>query len=483
MIKSNIFLVFFLLIFVSISSFGQEDSIQVIVKTFRGNEKRNFYGLDAPKRLNLKWKFNLGSGRSVVKDIPRVWTGAGWTGQPLLVMEKGKPYLIQGAYDYYLRKFDANTGKVVWKYKFDDILKGTGTIWENPNANKPENRFVIMQGSRYGAKNDWDQKVIPSFRAISYLTGKELWRMNVRKTYSYSRDVDGSPLVINDTAYIGLENGIFTIFNPDSAHAGLKDGIIQPKIYKEFKLYNDSDVLLHGVNFVTEASPTLVKNKVVIGACSRIIAYNLDTKKADWNFYIATDIDGSTVATKDDEILVTLERQYIEGRAGVLKLNPSKPEEESVEWFFPTGNKKYAEWEGGIIGTLAVNDYYNKNDSLPSISAFSAIDGYLYVIDNNELDSGKTAKAPYSKKPYPVPKQLFKYYVGPGISSPIIVDDKIIACTAVGIYLFKYTWVNGKFKATLLAKKTGIPFEASPIVWNKKVYVASRNGYLYCFGD
>ena len=40
---------------------------------------------------------------------------------------------------------------------------------------------------------------------------------------------------------------------------------------------------------------------------------------------------------------------------------PLSPEEEAVEWFFPTGNKKYADWEGGIIGTLAVNDYYNKN--------------------------------------------------------------------------------------------------------------------------
>ena len=483
MIRLNILLLSFLLFFVNDLCLSQDDSIQVIIKTFRGNEKRNFYGHEAPKRLNEKWKLNLGRGRSVVKDIPRVWTGAGWTGQPLLVIENEIPYIIQGAYDYNLRKINANTGKVVWKYKFDDIIKGTGTIWENQNSNKPENRFVIMQGSRYGAKNDWYQKVIPSFRAISYLTGKELWRMNVKQTYSYSRDVDGSPLVINDTAYIGLENGIFTIFNPDSAYTKMKDGIVQPQIFKEFKLYNDSDVLLHGVNFVTEASPTLVKNKVVIGACSRIIAYNLETKKPDWNFYIATDIDGSAVATKDDKILVTLERQYIEGKAGVMKLDPFKPEEQSVEWFFPTENRKYSEWEGGIVGSLAVNDYYNKNDSLPGIAAFSGIDGYLYVVDYNTIDTSKTVLSPDKKNSYPTPKQLFKYKIGPGISSPIIVDDKIIACSAFGIYLFKYTWEANKFKAVLLSKRTGISFEASPIVWNKKVYVASRNGYLYCFGD
>ncbi|MDF1551284.1 MAG: PQQ-binding-like beta-propeller repeat protein, partial [Bacteroidales bacterium] len=294
----------------SFAAFSQEaDSIQIIVKTFRGNEQRNYYGENAPKRLRLIWKISLGSGKSVVKDVPRIWTGAGWTGQPLLFLEKGKPYLIQGAYDYNLRKIDAKTGKVAWAYKFDDIIKGTGTIWENPDPDLPENRFVIMQGSRYGAKNDWEAKVIPSFRGISLITGKELWRMNVKQTYSYSRDVDGSAIVVNDTAYIGLENGIFTVFNPDNKYAQLKDDILQPKIYRENRLFNDSDVLLHGVNFVTEASPTLIGNKIVIGACSRVYAYNLDTKKFDWNFYVATDIDGTTVVTDDNKVLVTLERQ------------------------------------------------------------------------------------------------------------------------------------------------------------------------------
>lgn len=478
--KAVIIIIYF---FTTNTILAQYNDIQVIIKTFRGNDKRNYYGSNAPTKLNIKWKLRLGSGKSIVKDVPRIWSGAGWTGQPLLTIENGDAFIIQGAYDHNLRKINAKTANVVWKYKFDDIIKGTASIWENPKPNKPENKFVIMQGSRYGVKNKWDAKVIPSFRAISLITGKELWRMNVKETYSYSRDVDASPLVINDTAYIGLENGIFTIFNPDSIRAKQKDGIIQPHIYKEFKLYNDSDVLLHGVNFVTEASPTLVKNKIVIGACSRIIAYNLSTKQPDWNFYIATDIDGSAVATADNKILISLERQYIAGKAGVMKLNPFVKEDEAVEWFFPTQNKNFAEWEGGVIGTVATNDYYNKDASMPKIAAFSAIDGYLYVVDYQKIDSTKQVLSPDNKKSYPTPKLLFKYRIGSGISSPIIVDDKIIACSSYGIFLFKYNWTNNQFKATLIAKKTGIPIEASPIVWDKRAYVASRNGYLYCFGD
>ncbi len=472
-----------LLLYFTNITVAQDDSVQIIIKTFRGNEQRNYYGNNAPNKLNIKWKLNLGSGKSMVKEMPRVWSGAGWTGQPLLVIENHIPYIIQGAYDYNLRKINANTGKVLWQYKFDDIIKGTATIWENPQPNQAENRFVILQGSRYGFKNDWEAKVIPSFRAISLATGKELWRMNVKQTYSYSRDVDASALVVNDTAYIGLENGIFTIFNPDSAYAKMKDNIIQPKIYKEFKLYNDSDILLHGVNFVTEASPTLLKNKIIIGACSRIIAYNLDSKTLDWNFYIATDIDGSAVATQDNKVLVSLERQYIKGKAGVMKLDPFKSEAEAVEWFFPTANKKFAEWEGGVVGTVATNDYYNKDGSLPHIAAFTAIDGYLYIVDYKNTEPNITVASPNMQQRYKTPILLAKYRVGQGISSPIIVDDKIISCSSFGIFLFKYKWENNRFKLILLSKKTGIPIEASPIVWDNKIYVASRNGYLYCFGD
>jgi outer membrane protein assembly factor BamB len=33
----------------------------------------------------------------------------------------------------------------------------------------------------------------------------------------------------------------------------------------------------------------------------------------------------------------------------------------------------------------------------------------------------------------------------------------------------------------LIDKREGT-FESTPIVWNNKIYIASRDGYLYCFG-
>jgi len=472
-----------ILLFISLYASSQDcDSVEIEIGTFRGNSTRNYYGNQAPSNLNLIWKLELGSGKSKKFGAEKVWMGAGWTGQPLILKEPSGIYLIQGAYDYHLRKIDALSGKVIWKYKFDDIIKSTGTFWINYKEEKPENRYVIMQGSRFGFQNDWEQAVIPSYRAISYVTGKELWRMNVKQSYSYSRDVDGSSLVFDTLAYIGLENGFFTVFDPNPKRAFLQMGILQPKIIQETKLFQDSDVLMHDVNFVTESSPALLGNKICIAACSHIYFYNLAKKKIDWDLYVAADIDGSPVVTKDSCVLIAIEKQYIKGKGGVFKINASKSEKNAIEWFFPTENKKVGEWDGGIIGTPAVNMNYKSHDSIPDFAAFAALDGFLYVVDYMNVVPNKKVLGPDSVTYYSQPNLLFKYNIGPSISSPIITENKIIAAGYSGIFLFEYELRNGKFEIRLLEKKTG-NFEASPVVYNKRIYISSRDGFMYCFGE
>ncbi len=175
--------------------------VKVLIPTFLGNEQRNYYGNEAPSRLDVIWKLYLGEGETVIsrKAGAKKWKGAGWTGQPLLVSEDSLLYLIQGAYDHNLKKIKAASGEIVWEYEFDDVVKGTGTIWVNQKADNLRDKYVILQGSRLGTGNFLDSKHIPSYRAISYFSGEELWRLDSKWMDSYSRDVDGSALIINDT--------------------------------------------------------------------------------------------------------------------------------------------------------------------------------------------------------------------------------------------------------------------------------------------
>ncbi|GAB5418504.1 MAG: hypothetical protein Crog4KO_02610 [Crocinitomicaceae bacterium] len=457
------------------------DSLEVIIGTFLGNDQRNYYGDSIGDELNELWKLHLGSGTTNLADGAVTWSGAGWTGQPLVVREKENKYLLLGCYDHNLKKIDARTGNLIWSYEYDDVIKGTGSIWQNDKAEKPENRLVILQGSRLGNQNSLAAKSVYSYRAVSYFTGEELWRMNSKKSRSYSRDVDASAITMGDTAYIGLENGTFISFGPGEKHWKPIESTnyFEPSIFQELPLYSSDDAVKHGGNLVTEASPARIDDHIYIASGSgHVYGYSLKTKSMDWVFDIGADLDGSPVVTSDGCLLVTVEKQYVKGRGGVFKLDPRKSPDDCVVWFFPTGDREFADWHGGVIGSVSVNDSYNEFGQFPYLAAFTGIDGWFYLVNHAEIDPEKTSLGPDAETIYPMPILMEKRNIGPSISTPIFVQNKIVAAGYHGINLFNVD-ANGKITSTV--KKQGV-FEASPVADQGKIYIASRNGYLYCLG-
>lgn len=457
--------------------FSRTEYIEAFIPTFLGNFKNTYYGNNPGSKLNLIWKTFLGSGKTIVsnKEGLKIWAGAGWTGQPLLIREEKKLFLIIGCFDHNLKKIDAFTGEIIWEYKFDDIIKGTGTYWENTEAKSKEERYVILQGSRKGIHKSLNDNGIHSFRAISFISGKELWRFSVKKTASYSCDVDASALVFNDTIYIGFENGLFTVINPRKL--SIIKGYNYPELIRELFLFEKKDISLHGGNLVTEASVVRLNNHIYIASGSgHIYGYNLLTNEIDWDYKIAADLNGSPVVTSDNAILIPIEKQYIPGKGGVLKLNPAKPANESVEWFFPTENNNFAKWEGGVIGSVSVNDTYKQKHHL---AAFTGIDGYLYVVDYSKTDSTKTTIGPNLEEKIATPVLIFEHYIGPSISTPLLYENRLLAASYNGVYLFSY---DDSLNFKLLVSKPGV-FEATPIANDSCTYLASRDGYLYCLGN
>jgi len=459
---------------ISKDSIPEKSDYKIIVGSFLGDEKRCYYGENPPSELKLIWKCWLSgaeghmpfhSGESSMRY------GAGWTGQPLLFKEKDDLFLLQGSFDYNLRKINANTGNVVWKYSFDDAIKGTGTLFYNRKSESEEGKLIVLQGSRQSAKSDYN------FRGISAVSGDELYRMQVVRTPSVSRDVDGSALIYNDTAYIGLENGIFKVFNPNDDYAAKNKNFYEPEIYNELKLYSSKDLARVGGNIVTESSAAFFNGRVYITAGSGyVFGYNISKREIDWEYFIGADLNGSCVVTEDSCLLVTVEKQSIAGNGGVLKLNVLEDPENATLWYYPVGNLHLLSWDGGVIGSASVNDKY-KTKEQKSLTAFSGIDGYLYVVDYKNIDG--TAISFNGRTSVPKPELIFKYKIGSSISTPIIFKNKLIAAGYGGIFLFEFD-ENYDFK--LLDKKSGT-FEATPIVYGGKVFIASKDGYLYCLGD
>ena len=457
---------------------GKEIHVKLINKTFLGNDMRNIAAYSAiPDSLQIHWQHYLGSGTTYVGG-EKVWSGAGWTGQPLIVEENGEAFLIQGAYDHRLKKIRLSDGQLVWEHLYSDVIKGTGTIWINHKARNFEESVIIMQGSR--ASGQSKNTVVDSYRGISYFTGKQLWQLNSVRTASYSRDVDASALVYKDTAYIGLENGIFMIFNPDPAYAQILDGVLQPQIIKNTDtLFVESDRKLHGGNLVTESSPTRIKDHIFIASGSGWIwGYNTKTQTMDWSFFIGSDIDGSPIVTQDNCLLIAVEKQYIQGPGGLLKLNPfAADKSQEIVWYYPTEDKVFASWLGGIIGSAATNEM-SKKENEKSLAAFTAIDGNTYVVDINTV-SNKKALIFDNKTEAFLPELVFQYKTGPAITTPILQENKMLTLTYDGMFLFEF---DQEYKFRLI-KKIDIRGEATPVIYKNRIYVASRDGFLYSLGQ
>ena len=87
---------------------------------------------------------------------------------------------------------------------------------------------------------------------------------------------------------------------------------------------------------------------------------------------------------------------------------------------------------------------------------------------------------PDNKTKLPTPKLIARMETGGTISTPIFVGNKLIAPLDKGLYLYEY---DDSFRFTLLDKIEDIQLDATPVVWDGKLYVASLDGYLYCFGE
>ncbi|MFY7801815.1 MAG: hypothetical protein ACOVQ7_00145 [Limnoraphis robusta] len=468
----------------------------LLVPTFLGNPQRRFYGRGVPEGLNIIHKFPLGTGVTYVGSTRKVWSGAGWTGQPTITRDQGRIYLVIGAYDHHLRKIDFETNEEVWKYKFDDVIKGSSSIYIDETATE-ENQIVILQGSRTGRPKNG---IAPSFRAISFRTGHELWKLNISKTVSYSQDNDSSALDLgNGVIFNAGENGIGYFLDYSTNKAQSKLGFQQPKILSEVQLYSSSDVKRQGGNIISEASPSRLDNRIFVAAGSgHIYGISLDERQIIWDFDIGSDLDGTVAISKSSQLFCTIEKERIPGQGGVIKLNPDKPPEDSVEWFLPTGNTNLASWKGGIIGSVSLNDEYNP-DGFPALFATNAIDGYLYIGSQDKI-TGQKVKGPLLQQTYNTPVIVFKQRIGGSISTPIFTDGyKLVTAGYNGVYLFNLYWETAKpDDPEALENATGeyyrlkvqqvgqfkpeVSFEATPVVWDGKIIICGRDGWLYTLG-
>lgn len=450
--------------------------VKPLVGTYLGDNQRNFYGDRAPSKLKVKWRTNLGSGRTTFgANDTRTWRGAGWTGQPLVIQEDGELYLIQGTLSHHVKKIRARDGKVIWSTSVGDVIKGTPSFIDV--GGPAETRYVLIVGSRSGFGQHWRTGTAYSLHGVSYLTGKKLWRHNSKATDSNSRDCDASAVVLGKKAAIPLENGYFTVFSPDVRKARAAEGFFAPKISKQFQLYRETDKQVYGAELCCESSPTMVRGKAYVAAgVGRVYACSMGLfGGAKEKLDVGGDLNGTMPLTNDGQLLLGIEKQFISGQGGVMKFQPNG----EVSWYYPLPDRKWYTWNGGLVGSPAVNHRYRSQVS-SDLACFVGVEGVLTLINHKKL-SGKTGWGPRRKKQYPSPQVLDQVKLPQGsISTPLFVGDRIVVGYDSGMDLYQ---VTGDQKLRRLDRLSGPMFDATPVVWGGRIYAGSKNGYLYCLGD
>lgn len=481
---------------------------QILFGTFLGDENRRSYGEGpAPARLDLIWKAKLGTGVTARKSDNKLvnWSGNGWTGQCTVVEEGGRDYLLVGAYDHNLHRIDAATGQIIWESAWDDVIKGTNTVFANPHPTGDEDRIIVVAGSRRGSAYKVGDPRIAPFKAVSFATGKELWRFPIPKTPQYSQDVDSSSLLVGDTLYVAVEPGYVYGLDPNATETWMSWR--KPvALYQSPPLWTAADVKNHpdtgGANIAIEASPSRIGDVLYISSGSgHVYGLSLPDLKVVWDYRTGSDIDGTTVVNRDGKLLVGIEKQYIAGMGGAVMLDPAKPPAQATMWYFPTPNRGIAEWKGGLIGSVSINDESNTDGSRPALAAFNSVDGNLYVVSQDQMASKRVTLFD-GKGSYPTPVEVARLRIGASISTPVIVGDAIVSAGYDNhVHLFRIEYADPASSGTgvVLAAPDGSrwkvrikpvatfkakgAFEATPLVWKGRVYIGSRDGYLYCLGQ
>jgi outer membrane protein assembly factor BamB len=359
-------------------------------------------------------------------------------------------------------------------------------------------------------------------RAISFNSGELLWAFNSPLTHSYSRDMDGSPLYQDGVLHVAAENGEYYALDTSDLVSRQSNDLgpyREPRVVRTTRLYSledgerhagsrgraalqaDRPLPLGSSNLVIEASPAMVGDQIFVAAGSgHVFGLDRHSGTVNWDFRIGSDLDGTPAVTDDGKLLVAVEKQYIPGPGGVFMLDPAKPARDAAQWYFPLPSTSLGSWQGGVIGSVSINDR-TAAPGEPRLAAFIGVDGGLHVVARDELDAGRTVVGPDGETELPTPREVFSSQVGPSISTPLFIENRII----VGGYNEKLivfevdmrqadvadndtvTGRDGRPYRITVRKaaeaKLGAGIESTPLVWKGKIIVGCRDGFIYVLGD
>lgn len=459
-------------LFTGFSPNYSDDSVSIFC--FRGNYHRNApsrnYISGKPTDINVTWRFTTEYDSTETKF--GVWGGgAGWTGQPLLInwdyeqkknlgisdvefLNNSQAFeLIIGSLCGNIYFLNAATGKPTREHlSIGNPIKGTVSVDPRKNG-----LLYVGQGiqntDRFGAY------------VFDMFSSKEIFHLPGYDKFAFSGwgAFDSNPLIDKQTGTVfwPSENGIIYRFVTDSSK----------QIKQLAKLrYRHDHIFRHGI----ESSMAVIGNTGFVADNSgTILCFNLQTMQPVWNIDNFDDTDASLLVD----------------------------EESSGDYFLYTGNE---------VDKLAPvhASYFRKIDAKTGNEIWR-ISRNCHGSDlNGKTNSGGMLSSPALGKHKAAHLVYCLYSRTDSLNrSELIAVNKANGKEVFTVTLDHYSWsspadfyddqgnaylfftdvqgkiyiIDGLTGELLVNKSTDYCFESSPIIFNDKIYIASRGKSILCF--
>ena len=426
------------------------------VLTFRGSPTRSWYGGGpVPLMPEVLWRFpEQGDLCSLSTTGGRTtnWCGIGWTGQPAVWELENETWLAIGAYDRGIHVLNASTGTPVLEpFVTGDIVKGSLTV-------DPDGFPLIYSGSRDG------QLRILAFDRPDRLV--ELWSMagDEVNPMMWNDDWDGAPLILKDYLITGGENSWFHIVRLNRSLDPSGRVAVDPEIVFRAPGWDRQLLAALGDNNVSIENSLAISGDTVWFANSGGLVQGWDLSPLqtgddpvrNFRWWMGDDVDATIVIDDEGFLYVAAEYERATTRSQevgqLVKLDPSKPET-PVVWSVHEDRTL----PGGFWSTPALHG------------------DVLFVATN----SGKLMSVDrYSGK------VLWSISLeGPLWGSPVVVED-ILLIGDCGGHLRAYGVEQPDVEPIEIWRvEIGGCLEATPTVWEGRIYIGSREGGLFALGE
>ncbi len=421
---------------------------------FRGNPTRTWYGTgplpeSAPA---VAWTYpdSPMCGISVVGGESKRWCGTGWTGQPA-VWERpdGVTEVVFGAYDKAVHFVDADTGvDTRAPFPVGDIIKGSVTV-------DPDGFPLLYTGSRDGR-----MRVL----ALDREPVEELWALEASSVVGmWNDDWDGNPVVVDDVLYEGGENSWFFAVRLHRGYGTDGRVTVAPEVVLQMPGWTDGLVAAVGRNVSIESSVAVFGRRAYFAnSGGRVVGVDMDRVLAGedpvvFDYWMGDDTDATVVVDAAGMLYVAAELERGTARSEevgqLVKLDPNADGDPRLWGIAVPG----VGGDGGLWATPALGD------------------GHLYAATHSgRLLAVDTATGEIT---WEEPVGFHAW------SSPVVVDDVLLVATCDAAELRAWSLVDPAHPEALwtMPAAAGGCIESTPAVWEGRIYVGSRDGYVRAY--